>query len=136
MQLLALKVSILSLIVSGLGHMYLRKFKKGLLFLASVYSLVVIDYRLFVVSVTSHHVELSLPVRLLWMSPMLVAMLTIPFWIYLLIYGLIHSLNSVPLILLAPPEYIALISAIITLWILQAVEAHHLSRKCLMRIKE
>ncbi len=129
MKVLALKASILSLIVPGLGHMYLHRFRKGLVFLASIYSLVAIDYFLLIISVTSHHVELSLLKRLLWMSPMFIIMLTLPYWIYLLIYGLVHSLNGVPLILLAPLEHNALILAILILWILQATETYYSGRK-------
>ncbi len=96
----------------------------------TIYSLVIIDYSLLVISVTNHHAGSSLFKELLWMSPILVMMAFLPFWIYLLVYGLTHSLEGVPLILIAPPGHVILTSTIIALWVLQMIEAFRLGGRC------
>lgn len=122
--------SVLSLLVIGLGQVYAGRTERGLTIFAVGYCLIALDFVWTALSITAHppHLSISPFHRLVSMGGLLLGMLSLAFWIHLLLYGLVHTLSGSPLVFVAPAGHTALILSITGFWIWQILDAYKVAR--------
>jgi len=117
--------AVLSFLIIGLGQTYAGKLKRGILSFLSGYILIGIYFVSLALSATSHHSDLGFIQRLVSLGVTPIFMLFLPFWIYLILSGLITQYHGSPIIFtqMVPVENVALAFAITAIWLWQIFDA-------------